>query len=102
MAENKKPKKPQDRKPKKVTPTPDEPFEFQHGGETFILAAPSEVLTVGFARKNRNRDQMDQFFTIIEALADADTLAAIDDMKKDEFHQFQLDFYAHAGIELGE
>lgn len=96
------PKKPQDRKPKKVEPRPDEPFEFEHDGETFTLSAPSDVLTVGWARKNRHRTLEDQLFTLIEAIADKDALAAIDDMRKAEFEEFQRAFYAHSGISLGE
>ena len=102
MAENKKPKKPQDRKPKKVAANPDEPFEFEHNGEKYKLSAPSEVLTAGFARRTRHMDLANQFFEMIEALADEETLAAIDEMQKAEFQQFQRDFYAHAGVELGE
>lgn len=102
MAENKKPKKPQDRKPKKVAANPDEPFEFEHDGETFTLAAPSAVLTAGFARRTRHMDLANQFFEMVEELADEKALAAIDEMQKDEFQQFQRDFYAHAGVELGE
>lgn len=95
-------KKPQDRKPKKRAANPDEPFEFEHGGETFTLAAPSQVLTAGFARRTRDLPLANQFFEMVEALADADALAAIDEMQRDEFQQFQRDFYAHAGVELGE
>jgi hypothetical protein len=94
-------KKPQDHK-SKVEANPDSPFVFTHDGETFELAAPSAVLTAGFSRKNRHKTLEDQFFTLIEALADDAALAAIDDMRKDEFQQFQIDFYAHSGADLGE
>ncbi len=94
--------KPQDHKKKTVEARPDEPFDFVHDGETYSLRAPSDVLTAGFARKHRHLSLEDQFFTMIEALADEDALDAIDEMKKDEFTQFQLDFFAHAGVELGE
>nr|WP_274635531.1 hypothetical protein [Microbacterium bovistercoris] len=94
------PTKPQDHKTK--TAQPDEPFEFAHAGKTYQLAPPSEVLTAGFARANRRRSQEDQLFTMLEALADDDTLKAIDEMKRDEFKQFQIDFYSHIGVELGE
>lgn len=96
------PRKPQDHKTKQVEPSPDEPFEFEHNGETFTLAAPSSVLTVGWSRKNRHRGAEDLLFTLLEAIADEDALAAIDDMRKPEFIEFQKAFYAHAGVELGE
>jgi len=94
--------KPQDHKPKKRIANPDKSFEFEHNGDTFTLAAPSQVLTAGFARRTRHMDLANQFFEMVEALADADALSAIDEMQRDEFQQFQRDFYAHAGIELGE
>lgn len=96
------PRKPQDRKPKTVEARPDEPFEFEHDGQTYTLAAPSDILTVGWARKNRHRTLDDQLFTLIEAIAEDDALAAIDEMRKPEFEKFQHDFFAHSGITLGE
>lgn len=96
------PKKPQDHLPPAKDPNPDEPFEFEHKGKTYTLAAPSSVLTVGFARANRRRSLDDQLFTLLEALADESALAAIDDMKKKEFVAFQQAFFEHSGVSLGE
>lgn len=95
------PKKPQDRQPKQAHPSPDESFEFDHHGETFTLAS-ADTLTAGFARKNRKLSPDDQLFTVLEALADDEALAAIDSMNKAEFEEFQRVFFAHSGIELGE
>jgi hypothetical protein len=96
------PKKPQDRKPKAVNESEEvQPFEFEHNGKTYTLAS-AETLDAGFARKNRKLNPDDQFFTVLEALADDDTLAAIDSMKKAEFENFQREFFAHSGVELGE
>lgn len=98
-------KKPQDHQPKKKnvpTPHPEEAFTFTHRGQEYTLAAPLDVLDAGWARVNRNKTLDDQFFSLIEALADPEALAAIDSMKKQEFIDFQLEFYAHAGVELGE
>ena len=96
------PRKPQDRKPKQETTEAEvTPFEFEHNGETYTLAS-ADVLDAGFARRNRKLTPDDQFFTLIEELADEDALAAIDSMKKAEFDVFQRAFYAHSGIELGE
>lgn len=97
------PKKPQDRASKKVTPTPDKPFVFTtKAGGKIRLAAPSKVLTVGFARKNRHKDLASQFFDIVEALADTASLDVLDGLSRDEFVEFQEAFYAHSGVELGE
>ena len=97
------PKKPQDHAAKKVTASPDKPFTFTTAaGGKIRLAAPSKVLTVGFARKNRHKDLASQFFDIVEALADPASLDVLDDLDRDEFVKFQTEFYAHSGIELGE
>lgn len=96
------PRKPQDRKPKAVNESEENaPFEFEHNGETFTLAS-ADTLDAGFARKNRKLTPDDQFFTVLEALADDETLAAIDSMRKQEFEAFQKAFFTHSGIELGE
>ncbi|QDG88868.1 hypothetical protein [Pseudarthrobacter sp. NIBRBAC000502770] len=96
------PRKPQDRQTKAVNDSAEtEPFEFEHHGQTYTLAS-ADTLDAGFARKNRKLAPDDQFFTVLEALADDETLAAIDSMRKQEFEQFQKAFFAHSGIELGE
>jgi hypothetical protein len=69
-------------------------FKFQHGGKQYQLR-PSSSLTVGFARKIRKLREEDQIFTVLEALADEETLAAIDDMGHAEFQQFQWDWQKH-------
>lgn len=96
------PKKPQDRLTKQaVNETEGAPFEFEHGGKSFTLNS-ADTLDAGFARKNRKLSPDDQLFTLLEALADDEALAAIDSMKKAEFEAFQRAFFAHSGIELGE
>jgi hypothetical protein len=45
---------------------------------------------------------MSQLFAMIEALADSEALAVIDDMDKQQFARFQTELYEHQGIELGE
>jgi hypothetical protein len=100
------PRTPQDHKKKKTVVKreahPDEPFEFEHDGEIFRLAAATKILSTKFARLNRNKSEIDQLFTMIEALADKPALDAIDDMMSDEFEEWTRDFYAHVGVELGE
>lgn len=92
------PRKPQDHLPKKGT----NGFKFSHGGEEFELADAGELLTVGYARKNRHKSEADQLFTMLEELAGPEALDAIDSMHKDEFTQFQRDFMAYNGAKPGE
>ena len=70
------------------------PFKFTHDGKQYQLL-PSSVLDVGFARRMRKLTGEDQLFTVLEALADEETLAAIDDMHHEEFLQFQWDWQNH-------
>lgn len=97
------PRQPQDHKAKKDDAGhPDEPFEFEHKGETYRLKIATKVLTAGYARKTRHLDDADQLFSMLELLAPPKALDAIDTMSRDEFTQFQKDFYAHIGVKPGE
>lgn len=97
------PRKPQDRKPRARAAKNgvDEPFVFTHNGKEFSLP-PGSTLNVGFARKIRHLSEGDQIFTILEELADEETMAAIDDMHSAEFAQFQKDWQAHSQVTPGE
>ena len=99
-------RKPQDRQQKQPKGNPSEPFEFEHDGETYTLKPTYEVLTPGFLRKNRRRDEADAFFTMIEELVDdydeyedkSATLDAIDGMTRGQFRVLQKDFYAYLEV----
>jgi len=91
-------KKPQDRKPKAKSTGNTECFTFTHDGVEYTLRPTYDVLTPGFLRKNRNRSDMDAFFTMLEELADAETLDVIDNMSRTEFHELQQGFYKHLEV----
>lgn len=101
-------KQPSDRQAKKGKAS--ERFSFEHDGETYTFKPTYEVVTPGFLRANRRRDEIDSFFTMVEGLVDdydeltdrSATLDAIDHMDRDEFHQLMRDFYAHLGGLSGE
>lgn len=95
-------KTPQDHRSPSIPGRADEPFIFEHDGKTFHLAAATDVLTAGYARKNRQKSVEDQLFSMLEILADDDALDAIDAMKRDEFTKFQEDFFDHIGAKPGE
>lgn len=94
------PKQPQDHKSKKAER--DGVFRFEHGGETYEFKDVFDVLTPGFIRKNRRRDDVDAFFTLVEALADDETLDVIDNLPRDEFAKLQRDFNAFLEATPGE
>ena len=94
------PRTPQDHQ-KKKTPTSDV-FSFEHDGATYEFAPVYDVLTPGFLRANRRRDETDQMFTMFEALADEDTLAVIDVMSRDEFQKLTKDFFKFLEMNPGE
>lgn len=76
-------------------------FSFEHDGETYTFKPTYDVLTPGFLRANRRREEIDAFFTMVEALADEDTLDVIDHMSRDEFKALMEDFYAYLGADQG-
>ncbi len=87
-------KKPADRKSKA-----EDAFSFEFDGETYTLKPTYDVLTPGWFRANRRRDDMDAFFTIMESLSDEETLAkTLDKMDKKRFEQLQKDFYKHLEV----
>lgn len=90
-------KRPTDRK-SKTEDVPDR-FSFEHDGETYTLKRTLDVLTPGFLRKNRRRDDFDIFFTMVEALIDdydksgeSATLDVVDNMPRREFSELQESF----------
>lgn len=86
-------KKPSDRKPKADDETL--AFTFEHDGQSFTFKPTYDVLSPGFLRANRRRDEIDAFFTMVEALADEDTLEVIDHMDRDSFKALMEGFYDH-------
>lgn len=61
-------------------------FTFTHGGKTYEFEQPlTKVQRPGWLRANRRRDQIDLMFTILEEVAGAKALEAIDAMDEDEF-----------------
>ena len=78
-------------------------FTFTHDGVEHTLSPTYDVLTPGFLRANRRRGDLDAFFTMLEELADADALAAIDSMSRVEFDAFSEALNEHLeGISRGE
>lgn len=116
------PRTPQDHKSKskKKVDAP-ERFSFEHDGETYTFpSATLDVLTPGFIRKNRRRDETDYFMTIVEALCgqdpDAkdrglskeqidegeDILDVIDGLPWKAHQRIQQELQDHIGASLGE
>lgn len=59
-------------------------------------------LPVGLIRKIRTKSNVDQMFTVIEAVANDATLAIIDEMDTDEFNAFTTAWQKDSGISVGE
>ena len=90
-------KRPSDRKAKQAEAG--ERFSFTHKGEEYVFKPTYEVLTPGWLRKNRRRDEVDAFFTMVEALAEDDeTLEVIDNMTRSEFRALMTDFYEYLEV----
>ena len=90
-------KKPQDHK-KSVA---EDVFEFEHGGETHTLPRFGSW-SAGLVRRVRKLSDVDASFTILEEVADPETLAVIDSMPLERFNELQQEWAEHAGVSLGE
>lgn len=90
-------KRPQDHK----KPASQDVFEFEHHGRTYTLPKFGSW-SAGLVRRVRKLSDVDATFTILEEVADEETLAAIDSMSTDRFNELQQDWAEHAGVSLGE
>lgn len=96
-------KQPSDRKPKADKVKASEYFSFELDGEEYTMAhKTNDIITFGFIRKNRRRDELDYVLTCIEALSDDTILDVLDKMSNKDTQKFQEDFLAHLGASLGE
>jgi len=77
-------------------------FEYTLNDGTLITLPRFDSVKPGVIRKIRKLSDVDQFFTVLETLADADTLAIIDDLEQEEFQNLQEAWFKHSGVELGE
>lgn len=103
------PKKPQDRKPKAESEVEDAGFTFEFEGKSYTLKPAKETFNRGFYRKIRKESEVDQMFSIVEALAkDEATLDAFDAIPDDDFKEvFAEPFNAYfksinGGTSVGE
>lgn len=95
------PRTPQDRK--KPSSDGTGPFVFTFRGKDYTTAPISEVVTPGFLRANRRRDQVDQVFTLFEALlSEKDLEATIDVMTREEFNAVGDELRDFMETSLGE
>lgn len=94
------PTTPQDHK-RPHAETANEPFEFKHDGETYTLP-PSSAIKAGMLRRLRKLDYLDIAFSILEELADKDTLAALDDMDLATFNETLDEWQASLGVTPGK
>lgn len=74
-----------------------ERFHFKAGDKDFTL--PKQI-PAGALRKARNLDPLDQIFTILEEVADTETLAAIDSLSVQELTVVARDWMQ--GLSAGE
>lgn len=77
-------------------------FEYTTESGQDISLPRFDSVKPGVIRKIRKLSDVDQFFTVLETLADAETLAVIDDMEQGEFQALQEAWFKHSGVELGE
>ncbi|MBF6428705.1 hypothetical protein IU440_28945, partial [Nocardia cyriacigeorgica] len=72
-------------------------FHYETEDGTEVILPRFDSVKPGVIRKIRKLSDVDQFFTVLEALADEDTLAVIDDLEQKEFQKLQTEWFRHAG-----
>lgn len=84
-------------------PTTDDQFVYTtKAGKTITLPRFQGCVNAGVIRRIRYQSEGQQFFTILEKVADDGTLELIDELSGDEFTDFRKAWYEHSGISLGE
>lgn len=78
-----------------------EKFHYDHDGREIILPK-FRTMPIGIVRKSRKLGETEQLFSIIEAMADADALAVIDDMDVDGLKDLFQKWQADSGVTVGE
>ena len=96
------PRQPQDRQKKAKKSDPRFSFVADDGETYTFLKDTSDVITPGYARKNRHRSNEDAFFTLLEEMCDEDTLEKFDNLSPKEFTRLQEELEAHLGATRGE
>jgi len=87
------------------TDTPDtgnDLFQYTTKDGTEIVLPRFDSVKPGVIRKIRKLSDVDQFFTVLEALADEATLSVVDELDQDEFQDLQTEWFRHAGVDVGE
>lgn len=78
-----------------------EKFHYVQDGQEFTLPKFKHA-PVGVIRKVRSLSQGEQIFAVLEAMAGAEALAAIDSMEAWQFNKFTEDWQKDSSITLGE
>lgn len=86
---------PEDHKSKTFTHT-------LRSGKSVTLPAFASAMTFGRARRLRKLSESEQVFTMLEEIADEDTLAALDEMDSEETEEFFTAYAESSGANLGE
>jgi len=97
------PQRPRRRQPAPVDPETlnTDDYVFEHDGQEYVLPSFASLKS-GLIRRIRNMDEADAFYTMLEEVADADALAATDDMGMAELTRVMQGWQAAARVSLGE
>lgn len=77
------------------------PYRFTRGGKKYTLPR-FDSIKPGIIRRVRKLDQADAMFTILEQVADEETLAVLDDMEMPDFDKVIVGWAEHSGVSLPE
>lgn len=98
-------KQPTDRKPPATKTRPDaDTIEFSHDGETYTSNSITDVITPGWIRQNRRREEIDLYMTLLEdSFADVPgAMDAYDKLSWDESQALVKDLLDMMETTVGE
>lgn len=79
-----------------------EKFHYATEAGAKISLPKFKLIPIGVVRRVRHEPDVEQVFASIEAVADAATLAVVDQMLPDEFRAFMQAWQEDSGVTMGE
>lgn len=75
-----------------------EMFTWTSPGGVEIAIPPMKRIKAGVIRKHRKLEPIDAAFSILETIADEETLAKIDELDSDELNDMMKEWQAEVGV----
>ena len=96
------PKQPQDHKKKTAVEREHNDFVWERNGHRVVLPPAAKIKAGVIRRASKLDGDVQQIFSVMEEIADPDSLAVMDDLTLDELGELFLAWQNHGGTSVGE